>query len=148
MGGSVSQTFAFWWPLQNQKTIRLVQPMQEMCVGWHPKYFFARRGGSEANQTCRYLFICCIMLQVFHTPSIPCSLLMFVQLLSGRQLYCWIKRVVHVISAINEGMEPFQTSDIADVNDSHKRYSLRCLSRDFRSRPGISEIVEFLATAE
>ena len=71
-----------------------------------------------------------------------------VQLLSGRQPYCWIKRVVHVISAINEGMEHFQTSDIADVNDSHKRYSLRCLSRDFRSRPDISEIVEFLATAE
>jgi len=70
------------------------------------------------------------------------------QLLSGRQPYFWLKRVEAVSNARITGTEPFRTSEIANVNDNYKRYSLGCLSRDFRSRPNVSQIVEFLQTTQ
>jgi hypothetical protein len=66
------------------------------------------------------------------------------QLFSGHPPYCWLAQAIHVITARVGGKEPFPARRIASVEDGYKEYSLRCLSNNFRDRPGVSGIVDFL----
>ncbi|KAG1813032.1 kinase-like domain-containing protein [Suillus variegatus] len=64
------------------------------------------------------------------------------QLLCGQQPYSWVEQAIHVITAKLRGREPF--SQFTDVDEDHKKYSLKCLSTECQDRPEVSKIVEFI----
>lgn len=106
----------------------------------------AWRENDETNKSRRHLFI-----WMYHASGMLCLIdSMYLadttQLFSGRPPYSWLPHSMTISGAILEGKVPFRDSEIANVNDKHKKYSLGCLSRDFRSRPDVSGIVKFLRT--
>ncbi|KAG1730478.1 kinase-like domain-containing protein [Suillus lakei] len=64
------------------------------------------------------------------------------QLFCGHVPYYWLTKAYHIIAAKVAGTEPFR--QFIDVEGVHKEYSLKCISVNFRDRPGASAIVEFL----
>ncbi|KAG2041352.1 kinase-like domain-containing protein [Suillus americanus] len=53
-----------------------------------------------------------------------------------------LQNVFHVIAAILKGIEPFR--QLIGVDEDHKRYWLKCLSKNFNARPKVQEIVTFI----
>ncbi|KAG1719387.1 kinase-like domain-containing protein [Suillus lakei] len=64
------------------------------------------------------------------------------QLFCGHVPFLWLTKAYHIIAAKVAGTEPFR--QFTDVEDVHREYSLKCISFNFRDRPGASAIVEFL----
>jgi hypothetical protein len=66
------------------------------------------------------------------------------QLFSGHPPYSWLVHAMHVIAARVGGIEPFPARRITGVEEGHKEYSLRCLSKNFEDQPGACGIVDLL----
>lgn len=79
-------------------------------------------------------------------PTMPADIYshgcIMLQLLCGQQPYFPRENVFHVIAAILKGIEPFR--QLIGVDEDHKRYWLKCLSKNFNARPKVQEIVTFI----
>jgi serine/threonine protein kinase len=64
------------------------------------------------------------------------------QLLCGQQPHSPLVDALHVVAAILSRRQPFR--QLTGVDEGHRKYWLRCLSTNYKTRPKVQEIVAFI----
>jgi serine/threonine protein kinase len=84
----------------------------------------------------------CIVLQVFYFVHRDRCMSDTPKLLCGQQPYSPLADALHVVAAILSGRQPFR--QLTGVDEGHRKYWLRCLSTNYKTRPKVQEIVAFI----
>ncbi|KAG1815242.1 kinase-like domain-containing protein [Suillus subaureus] len=67
------------------------------------------------------------------------------QVLYGKQPYCWLKTAIHIISAKFGHIEPIDSS--IGIQPNHLDFMRRCWSTAKEGRPSVEEVINYLQEA-